>query len=207
MAENHITTSCVEDQTVRLILSQSTISYQGINAFAVKYILEGIYLTAPIVFAFFWSAAFCELFLGARVTYADVIWWKWKWNGERDYIIFLCAGADEFFAVYVDCIKVLLYYKGNQCSLLTQGKYDVLIFSPVAINLGNLAEFTVEGRHAISWAYSLSSFSCGLRWVSNRRPQWLSDEEKETKTNTSTQGTLKWVYTKLLLFDDEEAIV
>ena len=73
MAENHITTSCVEDQTVRLILSQSTISYQGINAFAVKYILEGIYLTAPIVFACFWSAAFCELFLEARVTYADVI--------------------------------------------------------------------------------------------------------------------------------------
>lgn len=73
MGENQITTSCVEDQTVRLILSQSTISYQGINAFAVKYILEGIYLTAPIVFAFFWSAAFCELFLGARVTYADVI--------------------------------------------------------------------------------------------------------------------------------------
>lgn len=50
-------------------------------------------------------------------------------------------------------------------------------------------------------------FSCSLPWVSNRRPQWLSAEEEETKTSTSTQGTLKWVYTKLLLFDDEESIV
>ena len=85
--------------------------------------------------------------------------------------------------------------------------YDLSIFSLVETNLGNLAEFTVEGRHAVSWAYSLSSFSCSLPWVSNRRPQWLSAEEEETKASTSTQGTLKWVYTKLLLFDDEESIV
>ena len=57
----------------------------------------------------------------------------------------------------VDCIKVLLHYKGNQCSLLTQGMYDLLIFSLVATNLGNLGEFTAEGRHAVSWAYSLST--------------------------------------------------
>lgn len=57
----------------------------------------------------------------------------------------------------VDCIKVLLYYKGNQRSLLTQGMYDLLIFSLVETNLGNLTEFTVEGRHAVSWAYSLST--------------------------------------------------
>ena len=28
--------------------------------------------------------------------------------------------------------------------------YDLLIFSLVATNLGNLEEFTVEGRHAVS---------------------------------------------------------
>ena len=107
-------------------------------------------MTAPIVFAFFWYAAFCELFLEARVTSADVTDEN-ECEMEKGIISTFSVRVRKSSSPFrVDCIKVLLHYKGNQCSLLTQGMYDLLIFSLVATNLGNLGEFTVEGRHAVS---------------------------------------------------------